>query len=152
MAVKRITYCLVNPKGWKQWNFFLFTVLRNGSPKSRSYQGHIPAPFSWNSFLTFLSITLDVPWLGSAWVQPLPCGAFSLLLIYIRVGHCLVSTLTQHFLSVLDYVCKDIVRSLSKVLRGHASWRNTIQLTAGPKVRKFPVSVVTKQSKPSVIC
>lgn len=87
---------------------------------------------------------LAVPWLGAAWVQPLPCGGFSLLLFCIRVGHCLVSTLTQHYLIVLNYVCKDIFRSLSKVLKGHASSRKTIQLAAGPKVRKFPVSVVTR--------
>lgn len=103
---------LGRPQGLKTMEFFffffLFTVPRKGNPKPRSYQGHAPAPFSWNSFLVFLPIKLDVPRLGAARVQPLPCGGFSLLLFRVRVGHCLDSTLTQHHLIVLGYVCRSL--------------------------------------------
>lgn len=95
--------------------------------------------------------------LVAAWVQlwPLAYGDFSLWLSVLYKGRSLVSTLTQRYRIGTDRICEDSVSksNLSEVSRGGCIFpRNTMPLTAGPKVRKFAVSVVTRQSKSSITC
>lgn len=100
---------LGRPQGLKTMElFFSFYSSEKGKSKAKELPGPCTCPILWNSFLVFLPIKLDVPWLGAARVQPLPCGGFSLLLFCVRVGHCLDSTLTQHYLIVLGYVCRSL--------------------------------------------